>query len=663
MNRFKALDRGFVRNRFDFDRISRHDLVPVSRLRFNSLGNGDTLMSRLPFILFAFILVVVVAYALSAQTSSTGALTGTVRDPSGAVVPNAKVTATSSSTGQARSVTTSADGTYTMGLLPPGNYSVRFEASGFETLEVQSATVTVTETLTLNQALKVGAPAQQVIVEATAETVQTTSATIGATIAGRTMTDLPLATRNYTNLLSLSAGANASVGSAAQLGKNTQPTNVAGANSQQNNYQMDGASIVSYTGIGGVTEGGSRGGFGIPNPDTIQEFKIQTSQFDAGYGRNPGANVNVVTKSGTNDFHGTAFEYFRNTVLNAGDFFAKANGVTGDATRLLNQNQYGGTFGGPIKKEKLFFFVAYQGTDQKNGTSGIGLISTFLPALPAGSRSTCPHGSTAISQCDVTAQAFAANLGAMYAGKHGAIISGVSIAPDGSNINPTALQILQITLPNGAYYIPTAPAGGGVASPGVTCGPVGALPGFFPGSWAGEAPCTSTSPATYHERQGMGNWDYVINSKHTLSGRYFYSTAPSIQPFYQQGVNVPGTPENATFTNHEATLKLTSVLSANFVNEARASYQRNLVDSSTFSPFLTASNVGMTSLNAGIGYDVLPRINIGPLSFGTSVFGTTSNHADQFQWADQISWTHGKHTIRSGVEVAHTNWNWDFTKG
>src|SRR5215469_14782412 len=114
MDKLNARDRGFVRNRFDFDRISRHDLVPVSRLRFNSLGNGDTLMSCLPLILFASILVIFAASALSAQTSSTGALTGTVRDPSGAVVPNAKVTATSSSTGQARSVTTSADGTYTM---------------------------------------------------------------------------------------------------------------------------------------------------------------------------------------------------------------------------------------------------------------------------------------------------------------------------------------------------------------------------------------------------------------------------------------------------------------------------------------------------------------------------------------------------------------------
>ena len=161
----------------------------------------------------------------------------------------------------------------------------------------------------------------------------------------------------------------------------------------------------------------------------------------------------------------------------------------------------------------------------------------------------------------------------------------------------------------------------------------------------------------------MGNWDYVINSKNTLSGRYFYAQDPSIQPFYQSGVNVPGTPEFATFTNQEAVLKLTTVLTANLVNEARMSYQRNLTDSTTSSPFLSASAVGMTALNAGIGYDVLPRIDIGPLNIGTSIFGTTTNHVDQFQWADQISWTHGKHTIRAGAEVDHNNWNWNFVKG
>ena len=615
-------------------------------------------------ILILCLISVAAAPSLMAQSSSTGAIAGTVKDPSGAVVPNVAVTATSAATGTTRTATSGADGTYTLGLLPPGDYSVKFEASGFETTTVPSVTVTVTETGTLDQALHVGAQTQEVTVQANVETVETTNATVGATIAGRTVTDLPLATRNYTNLLSLSAGANAPVSNAAALGKDTQPTAANGSSQQQNNYQMDGASIVSYTGVGGVTEGGSRGAFGIPNPDTIQEFKIQTSQYDAGYGRNPGANVNVVTKSGTNDFHGDAFEYFRNAVLNAGDWFAKENGITSNANRLLDQNQYGGTLGGPIKKDKLFFFVSYQGTAQKNGESGVGLINTFIPALPTGSRGTCPAGATAVSQCDAAAQAFVSALGTMYAGKTGQNFPG-GLPVSGTDINPTTLQILQLKIPNGSYYLPS-PVANGVASPGVSCGSAlsgSALANFPSSSWAAVYPCTATSPAIYHEYQGMGNADYVINGKNTLSERYFYSTDPAIEPFYQAGVNVPGTPENARFTNHEGTMKLTTVVSSNVVNEARFSYQRNLTDSSTSEPFLTASAVGMAALNGNIGYDVLPRIDVGSLNFGTSVFGTTTNHADQFQWADQISWTKGKHTIRAGFEADHNNWNWNFVKG
>ena len=493
-------------------------------------------------------------------------------------------------------------------------------------------------------------------IQGNVETIQTANASVGSTIAGQTVTDLPLASRNYTNLLSLSAGANATVTNAAALGKNTQATAVNGSNTSQNNYQMDGASIVSYTGVGGVTEGGSRGAFGIPNPDSIQEFRIQTSQYDAGYGRNPGANVNVVTKSGTNDFHGNAFEYFRNTVLNANDWFLKESEVKSDQpnTRApLDQNQYGGTFGGPVKKDKLFFFVSYQGTSQKNGQSPYGLQTSNIPYLPGGNRGTCPAGASAIVQCDATAQAYAVALGALYAGKNGQQ-GGVTINPTGSNINPTALQILQLKIGNGAYYIPSPPLGGGVASPGVTCLPVAGANA----NSVGTGLCTAIAPAIYHEYQGIGNWDYVINSKNTLSGRYFFSTDPSKQQFYQASDTIPGSGVNPQFGNQTAVLRLTTIVSSNLVNEARFSYQRNVTVGQPTTPF-SASEVGMTAL-APATYDLLPRIQIGSLNFGTAIFSVTNNTDNQFQWADQISWTHGKQTVRAGFEVGHVDWNWNF---
>ena len=575
--------------------------------------------------------------SLKAQTSGTGALSGTVTDSSGSAVPNVAVTIMSADTGQTRNATTGSDGYYKVGLLLPGNYRVKFEIDKFKTVEIPSVSVTVTETAVLNRQLEVGSQAQVITVVTTVESVETTNATVGSTISGTSVTALPLASRNYTNLLSLSAGANAKVTNAAELGKNTQETAVNGSESTQNNYQMDGASIVSYTGIGGVVENGSRSSFGIPNPDSIQEVKIQTSQYDAGYGRNPGANVNVVTKSGSNDFHGAVFEYFRNTSLNANDWFNKRTELQSGAPNVrgaLNQNQYGGVFGGPVKKDKLFFFVSFQETAQKNGLSPAGQATSSIPAIPLGDRGT---------------PAFQQALGATFC--HAPtfffkFFGGVQVACDGSNINPVALKILNLKIANGSYYIPSP--NGASTAPGVTCGTVMVQLAFQ---------CVALAPAIYHEHQGMGNWDYVINSKNILSGRYFFSTDPSVRQFYN-GSTLPGAPSSPTFTNHEAVLKLTTVLTNNLVNEARISYQRNSTDAKTQSPF-TDSQV-RSGPSVAPDYDHLAQTLIGNLQFGTSIFSVTNNTANQYQWADQLSWTHGKHTVRTGVEIGHTNWNWNF---
>ncbi len=327
----------------------------------NKLSSGALLLS-VACLFFA------VPPSLKAQTNATGALSGIVTDSSGAVVPNVTVTVTSTDTGQARTTTTGADGSYNFGLLSPGPYRVKFEATGFKAVEIPSAAVAVTETATLNQRLEVGSQSQEVTVQGNVETVQTSNATVGTVMTSQTVAAIPLTTRNYTNLLGLSAGANVGVFNAATLGKGTQDIAVNGSSTNQNNFQMDGASIVAIATHGTAIDAGSAPGIGIANPDAIQEFKIQTSLYDAGYGRTPGANVNVVTKSGTNAFHGTAFEFFRNTDLNANDYFRKisppVNGVLNDGRQVLNQNQFGGVFGGPIKKDKLFFFASYQETRQ-----------------------------------------------------------------------------------------------------------------------------------------------------------------------------------------------------------------------------------------------------------------------------------------------------------
>ena len=179
-------------------------------------ARGD---SRLSFrILFVPLLFVLLVPSLLAQTSSTAALTGTVTDATGAVIANATVTATNTGNGQVRTTTTGSDGVYRFTLLPPGSYSVKFEAAGFETSEVPSVQLDVTETPVLNRSLTVGAQTQQVTVEAETETIQTATSALGTVVNSQTVTDIPLSTRNYLNLISLSAGANASVNNADQLG-------------------------------------------------------------------------------------------------------------------------------------------------------------------------------------------------------------------------------------------------------------------------------------------------------------------------------------------------------------------------------------------------------------------------------------------------------------
>lgn len=589
--------------------------------------------------IFGLVLCVCVVAILAAkgQTAATGALAGTVTDQTGAVVANAKVTATSE-TGQVRQGTTGSDGTYKFGLLAPGTYQVKFEASGFKAVEVPATKITVTETAVLDGHLEVGVQTQEVTVTTEVEAIQTSSSTLGTVLASREVTDIPLSTRNYTNLLSLSAGANASVNNATALGKGSQDIATNGSSTGQNNYQMDGVAINNFTGFGRTAETGFYGSFAVPPPDAIQEFKIQTSTYDASYGRNPGANVDVVTKSGTNEWHGAAFEFFRNTSLNANDFFYKRSEVQRGLSNkqpVLNQNQFGGVIGGPIKKDKLFVFVSYQETEQKNGLASFGFSSGIrFPALgsansgfnASGSRggfasgftpSACPDGQV-LTCLNPAGVAFVNQLGAVY---------GINAA----NINPVAVAILQLQLGGGRYYVP----GSGASVPTSLNSPALAL----------------TSPAIFHEHQGIGNWDYIINEKHTLSGRYLFSTEPTTAGFGNFGTTsgaLTGAPVNVTYGAQEAVLKLTSLVTPNFVNELRGSFQRNSTDNSNAEPF-TNNQVGIASVTPT--FNQLDSITI------TSLFNIGGNQllfetlrTNQFQLADQISWTHSKHTIRAGFE-------------
>lgn len=641
---------------------------------------------RAVLLLAAAALLVLSAAPLMAQSSTTGGLTGTVTDPSGAVISGATVTITNLGTGQVRNVTTDANGSYKFNQLQPGNYSVTFAASGFQTLEVPSITINITETSVVNRGLQVGAQTQQVTVESTAQAIQTQNATVGTLVGSRTVTTLPLSSRNYTNIIDLSPGVVVNVASAAAVGNGTQDINVNGNGSDQNNYMMDGATLTNY-GSGGGAQSGNFPGIAIPNPDSIQEFKIQTSQYDAQYGRNPGASVNVTTKDGTNQFHGDIWEFFRNSALDGNDFFNKFSqqqlGLP-NKPETLNENMFGGTFGGPIKKDKLFFFGSYQGFRQLNavGTNGFasGLTTglTLYPFTAPGSnggRGNNVSGTIPLDYVPTNAPcsytSYRQYLGCAFGGLASGIpIFGtqVPVATDGSNINQIAINMLQWPGPktglNQGFYFPGAPF------------QASGLP-------VNTSSTVVAQPTRANEDQYLGNIEYVVNSKNTLFQKFFYSKDPQDQSFLCLGSGcAPGAPENVRYGATNETIKLTTIATSNLVNEALFSYIResqvavpgdyisacawgvippqangncaNLSGVSNISPIVVESpTVGLAGLplNNPVGYGT------GGYNVGGNFFASGVNTFNTFEGKDNISWTHGRHTVRTGFEVDRLQYN------
>jgi Carboxypeptidase regulatory-like domain len=272
-------------------------------------------------------------------------------------------------TGLTREATTAGDGGYIIPLLPPGIYSLVAEASGFSRFEQRGIEVRANVSSTVPIVLELGSATQSVTVEANAELVDTRSGTLGQTVDEQRVSDLPLQGRNAATLVLLAPGTvdlqtvNArGKGDASQSSSypGIQAISANGSRGDGVNYQLDGGSNLDhYTNVNNP----------FPNPDALQEFSVQTNNYSAEYGRTYGAVVNIVTKSGTNQIHGSAFEYIRNGAMNARNFFAPV----GDK---LKRNQFGGTLGGPIIKDKLFFFGTYQGMQLANDAGG---NTTFVP--------------------------------------------------------------------------------------------------------------------------------------------------------------------------------------------------------------------------------------------------------------------------------------------
>ena len=303
------------------------------------------------------------------QTASTGALTGEVLDPAGRRIARAAIEAKNQEMAVDRSTFSDNDGLFVLPLLPPGQYQIVVTKSGYSQPEPASVQVPLTESVRIVIPMKIAGVSVQIDVQANISPLQVDSIALGRVVDARAIQALPLAARNFTQIVNLSPGVSTGVNNAGELGTGggglaqIDPGNdgifVHGLRSYDNSYEFDGVPVTDLQ-----ASGIASGGIPIPNPDAIEEFKVQTGLYDVSFGEHAGANVSLVTKSGTNKLNGSVFEFFRNNVLNANDYFLKS---AGQPRPDLRQNQFGFTLGGPVRRNRLYYFGSYQGTRQTNG--------------------------------------------------------------------------------------------------------------------------------------------------------------------------------------------------------------------------------------------------------------------------------------------------------
>jgi hypothetical protein len=530
------------------------------------------------------------ASLLQAQ-DATGRVVGTVTDRSSAVIPGAHVVVTNAATHVSRETVTDSSGFYQVLALPIGNYTVSVDHKGFNPVTTNSSKLEINQSLKIDIKLEVGTKTETVTVESTANTVETINPTMGSTVSDRSVQDLPLNGRNVLDLALLQPGVlpadnpnNTSAFSA-----NT-AFSVSGGRNDSNTFILDGGANNDLLDNGVVYN---------PNPDAVQEFKVLTSNFTAEYGRNGGGIVTVVTKSGTNVFHGSAYEYNRNDAYNANDFFSNLNN---QPRAVLKRNQFGGTLGGPIVKSKLFFFGSYEGQRQ-NALQPSGQVTVLTPQEAAGDFSASPNQAAVASflQANPFFQSDPTKRG---------VNPGDPTVIDPTTIDPVAKAYLAA--------------------------------GLLPTNAAGSASFQNAAQNNYDQMTGKFDWELTENDRFTATlGRLhanFLNPGPG---------GIPGF--SATTENHRQFLHFayTRILSPTLLNEFHISAQR--IDTLQSKPAQTAP------IPSALGVAITPDIATGPpqldfpnLTVGFSIQGPSHLTDNTFNFSDTLSWTHGKHTLKFG---------------
>jgi Carboxypeptidase regulatory-like domain/TonB-dependent Receptor Plug Domain len=532
----------------------------------------------------------------------TGTILGTVSDSSGAVIPAAAVTVTHESTGASRSMSTDSSGNFTFPLLSVGNYTLKVEKEGFQTFKQKEILLQVDKNLTIAVTLQLGEITQEVTVEGATAGVDLVKATISEVVDQRRIVDLPLNGRDPLQLQSLMPGVVLDNNNVSHGQGQHQGLVVNGNRPASNYYLMDGVDAIDgYLAVAPA----------FPAPDALQEFSVQTSVFSAEYGRNAGALVNAVVRAGSNEFHGTLFEFFRNTKLNANDFFANRAGRSKPA---FNLNQYGGTFGGPIRKDKTFFFGYYQGTNRrKNNVLTVPNVLTarqrpdLNPSSVADFSEVCPGASCPRDP------------------RTGQFFPNFIIPRD--RVDPVAVKFVSRVMPlpnSGLSYVFNGPS--------------------------------AATNDKLDETQFIGRIDHTFSNADKFFGRYFYN-------YDEAGGltnNIPDVNFIKKFRNQNLGLNWTHTFSPVMLNTATFGFNR-LWHLRGPDIDIGWSDFGGPCSAWGCGQR--PPFNrqyvitiAGSLATGSNM-GTFGQPRTTFQASDVLSWVKGKHTLKLGVDYRRESVN------
>jgi hypothetical protein len=547
-------------------------------MRNQCLFRGTALPIRL--VLVGLVALMILPLSVSAQVA--GSINGTVVDTTQAAIPGAKLILLNTQTGDSRQLTSSEQGFFNFTDLPRGEYSIKVNAQGFRELDIGPVVLTVGQNMTVYPRLEVGTLSESVEVQGTPPPVTTSSSSVSQLVDSKRIEQLPLNGRNALQLVSLLPGV-ISAGNAGQFGAQQQTFSVSGGRNMDMNFTLDGGiNMNPFYSIANE----------YPNPDALQEFSATSRNYSATFGRGSSA-VTAVTRSGTNTFHGTVFEFIRNTEFDSRAFFSAKRSV-------FKRNQYGGTFGGPIIKNKLFFFTSYQGTKTRGTPS-----DTRYRTLTAAERAGDFTGSAAVKDPDNSGTPFPGN-----------------IIPT-SRIRPFAANYVK-------NYLPAANSGN-----------------FYQFTPVG---------TKLDQNQVIGKVDYALRDNDRLNFRYFYNDVPSAAQAASVG---PDWLDSYPTRFENYTLGEDHLFSATLINSFRVSYVRSTFGVLALKDFsLTGLGlpVSLANMNTGFGLTAQSVLNIsGFVSADTGP--PTRDIMPTKHINDTLSWIKGRQSLAMGFEFYHNRVN------